>query len=97
MPKDRDHVDELLQTISILAFPPTDLPESLSFKSTEKDPVDLDAKIAEYAPYYEYAKTRTETETYDKSGVAKKKIVETLKMKRIDPKPYKKLLARYKN
>ena len=82
---------EVLRNTLLIAFPPDGLEPSLTFKSTSEKYVDLDAIIAKYSPYYEYTKT-TETAYDDKGEVDK--IEETLKMKLIDPKPYKKLLAK---
>lgn len=85
--------EELLRNTLVQAFPPDDLEPSQSFKSTANAYVDLDAIIAKYSPYYEYTKT-IETEYYENGDV--EKIVETLDMKLIDPKPYKKLLLKLK-
>ena len=82
---------EVLRNTLLLASPPDGLAPSLTLKSTSEKYVDLDAIIAKHSPYYEYTKT-TET-TYDDNGDVAT-IEETLKMKLIDPKPYKKLLMR---
>ena len=96
MLEDSNIRNELLEKFFKLAFPPSNLPSSLSFKSTEENPVDLEAKKAEYAPYYEYEHTSSIKYKYDKSGKPPQKKVETLKMKLIDPKPYRELLRKYK-
>jgi len=89
--------EEALKQLNKLAYPPKNLPSRLSYKSTEENPVDLDAKIAEYAPYYEYTKTIETKYKYDKSGAVQKEKVETLQMKLINPEPYRKILKKYEN
>jgi len=56
MLEDNELRDKVLKRLSMLSSPPKDLLPSLTFKSTDENPVDLDAKIEEYAPYYKYTR-----------------------------------------
>ena len=90
--KERVRSDKSLHTLFLQAFPPKDLPDSLSFVSTKGNPQDFDKIIKKYSPYYTYTKT-VKTE---ESKSIKKKVKESLKMKLINPKPFRKILVKLK-